>query len=62
VTDTILHTGEDHHPEFEEIYGILESIEFPEDNKVLEVYQNIPKSGIHQVVSRPQLFPYKEET
>jgi hypothetical protein len=62
MTDTIPHTGEDHFPDFEEIYRIFNSTYFPEDNKVLEVYQNILKSGIHLVASRPQLFPYNEAT
>jgi hypothetical protein len=40
--------------------GYLTPLEFPQDNEVLEVYQNILKSGIHRVASRPQLFPYNE--
>jgi hypothetical protein len=62
VTDTISHTGEDHCLGFEEIYRILESREFPEDNEVLEVYQNILKRQIHWVATRPQLFPYNQAT
>jgi hypothetical protein len=60
VTDTIPHIGEDHFPIFEEIHSIFEFKEFPKDNEVLEVYQNILKSRLHQVASRPQLFPYNE--
>jgi hypothetical protein len=62
VTNTIPHTGEDHCPNFEEIYRIFDSTYFPQDGEVLEVYQNILKRGIHRVASRPQLFPYNEET
>jgi hypothetical protein len=62
MTNTILHIGEDHCPGFEEIYKIFNSTKFPKDEKVLEVYQNILKSGIHQVASRPHIFPYNEAT
>jgi hypothetical protein len=62
VTDTIPHIGEDHFSEFEDMYRIFDYIEFPQDNEVLEVYQNILKSSIHLVASRPQLFPYNKET
>jgi hypothetical protein len=38
VTDIIPHTGEEHCPDFEDIYKIFEFEEFLEENEVLEVY------------------------
>jgi len=62
VTDTNHHTGKDHCPDYEEICKIFNSSYFPMNDEDLEVYQNILKSGIHLVVSRPQIFPYNEAT
>jgi hypothetical protein len=60
MTDIIHHTSEDHYSEIEEIYRIFNSIDFPQDDEDLEVYQNILKSSIHMAAARPQLFPYNE--
>jgi len=38
MNDTILHIGKYHFPRFEEIYRIFDSTNFPEDDKVLEMY------------------------
>jgi hypothetical protein len=35
VTNTIPHTGGDHFPKFEDIYSVLNSTKFPQDDKVL---------------------------
>jgi hypothetical protein len=56
----IPHTDEEHYLEFEEIYRIFESIDFPYDNEVLEMYENILKIRIHRVDAMPQLFPYNK--
>jgi hypothetical protein len=35
---------------------------FLEDDPNIRVYQNIKKSGIHAIVSRPVILPYNELT
>ena len=49
----IPHTDKDHFPDFEEIYRIFNSTDFPQYDEDLEVYYNILKSGIHMVAYRP---------
>jgi hypothetical protein len=62
VMDTTHHTGEDHSPGYDEIYRIFNTVDFPPEDENMEVYQNIKKSDIHLVASRPTLFPYNEAT
>jgi hypothetical protein len=59
--DTTYHTGVDHFPRYDEIYRIFNMRILLSKDKDLGVYQNIQKRCIHQVVSRPMLFPYNEE-
>jgi hypothetical protein len=47
-------------PAYEEIYKIFNLGDFPAEDENMEIYQNIQKSGIHLVSSRPTLFPYNE--
>jgi hypothetical protein len=60
MTDMIPHTSEDHYPDIEDIYRIFNSIDFSQDAEDFEMYQNILKSSIHIIASRPQLFPYNK--
>jgi hypothetical protein len=40
----------------------IQQKDFPPEDENLEVYQNIQKSCIHLLVSRPMLFPYNDTT
>jgi hypothetical protein len=60
ISDTNNHDGMEHYLSYVEILDMFENERFPSDDPDIDTYRNIQKSGIHTVVTHPELFPYND--
>ena len=47
-------------PNWNEMYMIFSNSYFPKDDEGLVVYQNIKKSELHSIATRPNIMPYND--
>lgn len=60
LSDTNHPTGMKNCPDWGEIYRVFANSEFPEEDEDSSVFDNIKKSEIHLIASRPAILPYND--